>query len=44
MLLTETGWDQVEEGGLGVFVDVHHEDSEEQAGQVGWKTTVNDLL
>ena len=42
--LTETGGDQVEEGGLGVFVDVHHEDGEEEAGQVGWKTTVNDLL
>ena len=32
MLLTETGGDQVEEGGLGVFVDVHHEDGEEEAG------------
>ena len=40
MLLTETGWDQVEEGGLGVFVDVHHEDGEEEAGQVGCSTTV----
>ena len=40
MLLTETGRDQVEEGGLGVFVDVHHEDGEEEAGQVGCSTTV----
>ena len=39
MLLTETGWDQVEEGGLGVFVDVHHEDGEEEAGQVGCRIT-----
>ena len=39
MLFTETGWDQVEEGGLGVFVDVHHEDGEEEAGQVGCRTT-----
>ena len=36
---TETGRDQVEEGGLGVFVDVHHEDGEEEAGQVGCRTT-----
>ena len=39
MLLTETGRDQVEEGGLGVFVDVHHEDGQEEAGQVGCSTT-----
>ena len=39
MLLTETGRDQVEEGGLGVFVDVHHEDGEEEAGQVGCRIT-----
>ena len=39
MLLTETGGDQVEEGGLGVFVDVHHEDGQEEAGQVGCSTT-----
>ena len=45
MLLTETGGDQVEEGGLGVFVDVHHEDGEEEAGQVGCRTTtVNSVL
>ena len=31
---TETGGDQVEEGGLGVFVDVHHEDRQQKSCQV----------
>ena len=38
-LLTETGGHQVEEGRLGVFVDVHHEDGEEEAGQVSCSTS-----
>ena len=33
---TETGGDQVEEGGLGVFVNVHHKDSQQKSGQVRW--------
>merc|ERR1719270_1080138 len=37
---TETGRDQVEEGGLGVFVDVHHEDSQQKSSQVRKKCGV----
>ena len=32
----QAGRHQVEEGGLGVLVHVHHEDREQQARQVGW--------
>ena len=31
---SETGGHQVEQGGLGVLVDVHHEDGQQQAGKV----------
>ena len=34
VLLTETGGHQVEQGGLGVLVDVHHEDRQEKSGKV----------
>ena len=30
----ETGGHQVEQGGLGVLVDVHHEDGQQQTGKV----------
>ena len=30
----QTGGDQVEQGGLGVFVDVHHGDCSQEASQV----------
>ena len=31
---TETGRYKVEQGGLGVLVDVHHKDGEEEAGEI----------
>ena len=33
---SQAGRHQVEEGGLGVFVDVHHKDSQQKSGQVRW--------
>ena len=35
--LTEAGGHQVEEGGLGGLEHVHHADSGQQAGDVGWQ-------
>ena len=34
--LTQTGRDEIEERWLGSFVDMHHEDGEQEAGDVGW--------